>query len=145
MGNGDFRDLPRSLIKYCVIKHLILLKIRNMMDIKEVFLQWFINFLIKKLLVVLLKVKLCQANNMVKSYINQLLENLKHDICGAGLADMKLISKFNKGIRFLLCVINICSKSVWIIHLKDKKGLTSANVFQKFSDPPNRKPNKIKV
>ena len=36
------------LIKYCVIKHLILLKIQNEMDIKEVLLQWFIHFLIKK-------------------------------------------------------------------------------------------------
>ena len=36
------------LMKYCMIKHLILLKIQNMMDIKEVLLQWFINFLIKK-------------------------------------------------------------------------------------------------
>ena len=35
------------LIKYCVIKHLILLKIKNEMDIKEILLQWFINFLIK--------------------------------------------------------------------------------------------------
>ena len=35
------------LIKYCVIKHLILLKIQNEIDIKEVLLQWFINFLIK--------------------------------------------------------------------------------------------------
>ena len=36
------------LLKYCVIKHLILLKIQNEMDIKEVLLQWIINFLIKK-------------------------------------------------------------------------------------------------
>ena len=36
------------LIKYCVIKHLILLKIQNEMDIKEVLFQWFIHFLIKK-------------------------------------------------------------------------------------------------
>ena len=36
------------LLKYCVIKHLILLKIQNEMDIKEVLLQWLINFLIKK-------------------------------------------------------------------------------------------------
>ena len=36
------------LIKYCVIKHLILLKIKNMMDIKGVLRQWFLNFLIKQ-------------------------------------------------------------------------------------------------
>ena len=52
---GVFKDLPekRLLIKY-YIKHLILLKIRNLMDIKEVLLQWFINLWIRSLQVVLL-------------------------------------------------------------------------------------------
>ena len=31
------------------------------------------------------------------------------------------MSKFNKGFRFLLCVIDIYSKYVWAIPLKDKK------------------------
>ena len=46
MAYGDINDLTRRtvLIKYCVIKYLILLKIRNMMDIKNVFLQWSKNF-----------------------------------------------------------------------------------------------------
>ena len=50
MANGDFKDLTRRklLIKYCVIKHLILLKILNMMDINADLLQWSINFFIKK-------------------------------------------------------------------------------------------------
>ena len=34
----------------------------------------------------------------------------KDNIWGADLADMQLISKFNKGFRFLLCVIDIFSK-----------------------------------
>ena len=37
---------------------------------------------------------------------------------------MQLISKFNKGFRLLLCVIDIFSKYAWIIPLKDKKGIT---------------------
>ena len=36
------------LIKYYAIKHLILLKIQNMLDINVYLLQWFINFLMKK-------------------------------------------------------------------------------------------------
>ena len=40
---------------------------------------------------------------------------------GANIADMQLISKFNKGILFLLFVTDICSKYTWIIPLKDKK------------------------
>ena len=45
----------------------------------------------------------------------------KDNIWGADLADMQLISKFNKGFRFLLCVIDIFNKYAWVIPLKDKK------------------------
>ena len=47
----------------------------------------------------------------------------KDNIWGADLADMQLISKFNKGFRFLLCIIDIFSKYVCVIPLKDKKKL----------------------
>ena len=43
---------------------------------------------------------------------------------------MQLISKFNKGFRFLLYVINIYSKYAWVIPLEDKKGITITNAFQ---------------
>ena len=52
------------------------------------------------------------------NFINQLLENLKKEKCildleimfgGADLTDMQLLSKFNKGFRFLLCVIDTYS------------------------------------
>ena len=65
------------------------------------------------------------------------------NIWGADLADMHLISKRNKGCRFLLCVIDIYSKYAWIIPLKDKKGITVTNTFQKLLKEPNRKPNII--
>ena len=55
---------------------------------------------------------------------------------------MQLISKFNKGLRFLLCVIDIYSKHVWVIRLKVKKDITITNAFQKVLDKPNRKPSK---
>ena len=45
----------------------------------------------------------------------------KDNIWGADLADMQLLSKYNKGIRFLLCVIDIFSKNAWVVPLKDKK------------------------
>ena len=45
----------------------------------------------------------------------------RENIWGADLADMQLISKFNKGFRFLLCVIDIYSKYTWVVPLKDKK------------------------
>ena len=55
----------------------------------------------------------------------------RDNIWGADLADMQLISKFNKGFRFLLCVIDIFSKYAWVVPLKDKKGITITNAFQK--------------
>ena len=58
---------------------------------------------------------------------------------------MQLISKFNKGSRFLLCAIDIYSINTWVIPLKDKKGITITNAFQKILDESNRKPNKIGV
>ena len=45
---------------------------------------------------------------------------------------MQLISKFTKGFRFLLCVIDIFSKYVWVVPLKDKKGVSIVDAFQKF-------------
>ena len=45
---------------------------------------------------------------------------------------MQLISRCNKGFRFLLCVINIYSKYEWVIPLKDKKGITITNAFQDY-------------
>ena len=44
---------------------------------------------------------------------------------------MLLISKFVKGFRFLLCVIDIFSKYAWVVPLKDKEGVTITNIFQK--------------
>ena len=52
------------------------------------------------------------------------------NIWGADLAYMQLIRKFNKGFRFLSCVIDTYSKYAWVIALKDKKGITTTNVFQ---------------
>ena len=43
---------------------------------------------------------------------------------------MQLISKFNKGFRFLLCFIDIFSKYAWVVPLKDKKGVSIVNAFQ---------------
>ena len=54
------------------------------------------------------------------------------NIGGADLVDMQLISKFNKRFRFLVCFIDIFSKCVWVIPLKNKKGITITNTFKKF-------------
>ena len=58
---------------------------------------------------------------------------------------MQLISKYNKGIRYLLCIIDLFSKYVWVVPLKEKKGDTIVNAFQKILDSSKRKANKIWV
>ena len=58
---------------------------------------------------------------------------------------MPLRNKFNKGIHFLLCVIDIYSKYALVIPLKDKKGFTITNVFQKILKESIRKTKKIRV
>ena len=67
------------------------------------------------------------------------------NILCADLADMQLLSKFNKEFKFLLCIIDIYSKYTFIIPLKNKKGITITNTLQKFLKESNRKPNKILV
>ena len=58
---------------------------------------------------------------------------------------MQLLSRYNKGIRFLLCVIDIFSKYAWVVPLKDKKGISIVKAFQSILKQSNRKPNKIWV
>ena len=59
---------------------------------------------------------------------------------------MQLLSRYNKGIRFLLCVIDIFSKYAWVVPLKDKKGISIVKAFQIILKQSNsRKPNKIWV
>ena len=69
----------------------------------------------------------------------------KDHIWGADLVDMQLISKFNKGFRFLLYVIDIFSKYAGVIPLKYKNVVSIVDASQKILDDSNRKPSKIWV
>ena len=57
---------------------------------------------------------------------------------------MQSLSKYNKGINYLLCAIDLFSKYVWVVPLKDKRRITIVNAFQKIISK-GRKPNKIWV
>ena len=90
------------------------------------------------------------ANELHKPIIRKLKKRkvysgFRDNIWGADLADRQLISKFNKGFRFLLCVIDIFSKYAWIVPLKDEKGVSIVDAFQKILHKSERKPNKICV
>ena len=82
-----------------------------------------------------IKQNLQLAKELHKPIIRKLkkksFSGFKDNIWGADLADMQLICKFNKGFRFLLCVIDIFSKYAWAVPLKDKKGISIVNAFQK--------------
>ena len=71
--------------------------------------------------------------------------SFKDNIWGIDLADMQLISKYNRGIGYLLCAIDLFSKYAFVAPLKDKKGVTITNAFENILDKLKRKPNKIWV
>ena len=88
------------------------------------------------------------ANELHKPIIGKfkkikVYSSFKDNIWGVELADMQLISKYNKGISYLLCAINLFSKYAFVASLKDKKGIKIDNVFQSISNNLKRKPNKI--
>ena len=67
----------------------------------------------------------------------------KDNIWGVDLADMQSLSRKNKGIKYFLCAIDLYSKYAFVIPLKDKKGISIVNAFNKIIKQSNSKPNKI--
>ena len=67
--------------------------------------------------------------------------SFRDNIWGVDLADMQSLSKYNKGNKYLLCAIYLFSKYAWVVPLKDKKGTSMVNAFQKIISG-GRKPNK---
>ena len=84
------------------------------------------------------------------NFINQLLKNIKNrkvysslrdNIWGIDLADMQSLSKYNKGIKYLLCAIDLFSKYAWVVPLKGKKETNIVNAFQKMEERKKTKWN----
>ena len=69
----------------------------------------------------------------------------RDNIWGVDLADTQSLSKKNKGIKYLLCAIDLFSKYAFVVPLKDKKGISITNAFKKIIKQSNRKPDKIWV
>ena len=70
--------------------------------------------------------------------------SFRDTIWGVDLADMRSLSKYNKGNEYLLCAIHLFSKYACVVPLKDKRGITIVNAFQNIISK-GRKPNKIWV
>ena len=149
MAYGNFKDLTRRTASDKILrdKAFNVAKSPKYDEYERDLLRLFITFLIKRLQVVLIKEL---VEELHKPIINKFEKQKVHwsfidNICGADVADMHSISKFNKGICFLWCVIDNFSIHALVIPLKDKKSITITNAFQKILDESNRKPNKIWV
>ena len=89
------------------------------------------------------------ANELHKPIIRKFKKRIvyssfRDNIWGVDLVDMQSLSKYNKGIKYLLCPIDLFSKYAWVIPIKDKKGTSIVNAFKKIISKV-RKPNKIWV
>ena len=71
-----------------------------------------------------------QNSQLANELHKPMYSSFKDNIWGVDLADMQLISKYNKGIRYLLCAIDLFFKYAFVVPLKDKKGNTIVNAFQ---------------
>ena len=118
------------------------------MDIKEDQLQWFFD---KKCSGrgVATEPKYQLANELHRQIIRKfnkrkVYSSFTDNIWGVDLADMQSLSKYNKGIKYLLCAIDLFSKYAWVVPLKDKRGISIVNAFQKIISK-ERRPNKILV
>ena len=91
-----------------------------------------------------------QLANELRRQINRnytrrkVYSSYRDNIWGVDLADMQSLSKYNKGIKYLLCAIDLFSKYAQVVPLKDKRGISIVNAFQKIVSK-GRKPNKIWV
>ena len=89
------------------------------------------------------------ANELHKPIIRKfkkrkVYSSFRDNIWGVDLADMQSLSKYNKGNKYLLCAIDLFSKYVWTISIKDKKETSIVKALQKIISE-GRKPNKIWV
>ena len=76
------------------------------------------------------------ANELHKPIIRKfkkrkVYSSFRDNIWGVDLADMQSLSKYNKGIKYLLCAIDLFSKYVWVVPIKDKKGVSIVYAFKK--------------
>ena len=90
------------------------------------------------------------ANELHKPIIEKfdkrkVYSQFKDNIWGVDLVNMQSLNRNNKGIKYLLCVIDLYSKYAFVIPLKDKKEISIVNAFNKIIKQSNRKPNKICV
>ena len=75
----------------------------------------------------------------------KVISNGIDDIRSADLVDMQWASRENKGVKYLLYVIDVFSKFAWSVPIKDKTGKSITDAFKLMVKTSNRKPEKIRV
>ena len=143
MAYGDFKELKRRTFSDNVLRD----KAYNIA--KNPKCDWYqrrlasmiYNFFGKKSKGRVVNIEVSHNEQLAKELHMSIIKNFKkgtvhsgfkNNIRGADLADVQLITKFNKGFKCLLCVIDIFCKCAWVVPLKDKKGGVSiVNAFQK--------------
>ena len=90
------------------------------------------------------------ADEIHKPIINKfnkrkVYSQFKDNIWGVDLADMQSLSRKNKGIQYLLCALDLYSNYAFVTPLKDEKGISIFNTFNKIIKQSNKKTNKIWV
>ena len=145
IANGDFKDLSRRTASDKILREKALNIAKNPKydGYQRRLASMVYNFFRKKSKVSGVNIPLEFNEQLAKELHKPIIRKFKEikvysgfkdNIWGADLADTQLISKFNKGFRFLLCVIDIFSKNAWVISLKDNKGVSIVNAFQKILD-----------
>ena len=142
-----------------------MLVIQNVTVIKEDQLQWFKSFLTKGPLFrnkfsgsgIANEPNYQLTNELHKPIIRKfnkrkVYSSFRDNIWGVDLADMQSLSKYNKGIKYLLCAIDLFSKYAWVVPIKYKKETSIVSAFKKIisegskaESKGRRKPNKIWV
>ena len=104
-----------------------------------VWLQWFINSLIKRTSGSGIKNENMPDQQLAEELHKPIIRKFRkikipvtfYRYFGCQLTDMQLISKFNKGFRLSLCVIDIYSKYPWVIPLKENKKYYNYQCFSR--------------
>ena len=115
MVYGKSNNLAKRPQSNKVLKLLKLQVVQNLMVTKKDLDQWFTSFLIKSLVEVVLPLGL-PTNQLANELHRQVIRKFKRrkvyssfrdNMCGIDLADMKSLSKYNKGIKYLMCAIDL--------------------------------------
>ena len=142
MAYGDFRDLKRRTASDKISRDEAFKIAKNpkYAGYQRGLASMFYNFFCKRSASSGVNIPLKFHEQLVKELLKPIIRKFKKrkvysgfrdNTLGADLADMQLISKFNKRFRFLLRVIDIFSKYAWVIPLRNKKSISIVNAFEK--------------